>query len=173
MTNQKRREIPDGRVPGLYHVHQPSGAKSWALRYRNSAGQSRKLTLDGGDLPRKEAQRVARVARVEIDKGADPASAKAKRPVANIEELDPETVGGMVELFFRKHVKVKQNARTQVETMALFRRFVLPRWRDRKLSEIRRRDVFDLMDHIIDSGAPTSANRTLSVLKVFYRWALN
>ena len=29
-----RREIADGLVAGLYLVVQPSGAKSWALRYR-------------------------------------------------------------------------------------------------------------------------------------------
>jgi integrase len=79
----------------------------------------------------------------------------------------------MVHLFIKKHVKVKQNARTQVETLALLNRFVLPQWGDRKLREIRRRDVFDLMDHIIDAGAPTSANRVLSILKTLYRWALN
>ena len=39
-----RREIPDARLTGLYLVVQPSGAKSWALRYRYG-GKSRKLTL--------------------------------------------------------------------------------------------------------------------------------
>ncbi|HEY9723526.1 MAG TPA: Arm DNA-binding domain-containing protein, partial [Oscillatoriaceae cyanobacterium] len=39
-----RREIPDGLVTGLYLVVQPSGAKSWAIRYRH-AGKPRKLTL--------------------------------------------------------------------------------------------------------------------------------
>ena len=39
-----RREIADGLVTGLYLVIQPSGAKSWALRYR-SEGRTRKLTL--------------------------------------------------------------------------------------------------------------------------------
>ena len=52
----KRREIPDGNVRGLYHVHQPSGAESWALRYRNKAGVTRKLTL-GGDLSRTETRK--------------------------------------------------------------------------------------------------------------------
>jgi hypothetical protein len=40
----KRREIPDGGLPGFYLVVQPSGAKSWAVRYR-FAGTPRKLTL--------------------------------------------------------------------------------------------------------------------------------
>jgi len=33
--NGKRTEIPDGAVRGLYLVVQPSGAKSWAIRYRH------------------------------------------------------------------------------------------------------------------------------------------
>jgi Arm DNA-binding domain len=41
---ETRREVPDGKVVGLYLVHQRSGAKSWALRYRAN-GKPRKLTL--------------------------------------------------------------------------------------------------------------------------------
>ena len=40
----KRREMPDGGLPGFYLVVQPSGAKSWAVRYR-FAGRPKKLTL--------------------------------------------------------------------------------------------------------------------------------
>ena len=28
-----RREVPDGLLPGLYFVLQPSGKSSWAVRY--------------------------------------------------------------------------------------------------------------------------------------------
>jgi Arm DNA-binding domain len=40
----KRKEVPDGKIAGLYLVLQPSGAKSWAARYRVD-GAPRKLTL--------------------------------------------------------------------------------------------------------------------------------
>ncbi|MEA2936119.1 MAG: hypothetical protein QOD74_2765, partial [Variibacter sp.] len=29
-----RREIPDAALPGMYFIVQPSGARSWAVRYR-------------------------------------------------------------------------------------------------------------------------------------------
>jgi hypothetical protein len=41
----QRREISDGGS-GLYLIVQPSGRKSWAIRYR-FAGKPKKLTLDG------------------------------------------------------------------------------------------------------------------------------
>ncbi len=41
---EKRREIPDGKEPGLYLVVQPTGRKVWALRYRLSSKPC-KLTI--------------------------------------------------------------------------------------------------------------------------------
>ena len=40
----ERREIPDAHMPGLYLVLQPSGTRSWAVRYR-IGGRPRKHTL--------------------------------------------------------------------------------------------------------------------------------
>ena len=35
----ERREIPDPGCHGLYLIVQPSGHRSWALRYRSVAGR--------------------------------------------------------------------------------------------------------------------------------------
>jgi hypothetical protein len=40
-----RREVPDAGAVGLRLVIQPSGAKSWALRFRRPGGRLAKLTL--------------------------------------------------------------------------------------------------------------------------------
>jgi integrase len=45
----KRREIPDACAKGLYLIIQPSGVKSWALRYRRPNGKTAKLTLGDFD----------------------------------------------------------------------------------------------------------------------------
>jgi integrase len=45
-----RREIPDDRSPGLHLIVQPSGARSWALRFRRPDGRPAKLTLGKCDL---------------------------------------------------------------------------------------------------------------------------
>jgi integrase len=44
-----RREIPDNGS-GLYLIIQPSGAKSWAMRFRSPHGRQQKLTLGPLDL---------------------------------------------------------------------------------------------------------------------------
>jgi hypothetical protein len=43
--SSKRREIPDARAAGLYLVIHPSGARSWALRFRRPDHRNAKLTL--------------------------------------------------------------------------------------------------------------------------------
>ena len=71
-----RKEVPDGKVSGLYLVAQPSGAKSWAVRYR-IAGQPKKLTL--GPYPTIDlatARKRAQEAIGDVAGGKDPASEK-------------------------------------------------------------------------------------------------
>src|SRR5262249_11531767 len=70
----KRREIADVGKPGLYLLIQPSGHKSWAVRYRVGR-QSRKLTLEG--FPSLAvARKLAQCALDAVSEGKDPAQAK-------------------------------------------------------------------------------------------------
>src|ERR1017187_3225417 len=71
-----RREVPDGLLPGLYIVVQPSGKSSWACRYRTD-GRPRKLTL--GAYPAidlKKARELARLALAKVAGGGDPGDEK-------------------------------------------------------------------------------------------------
>ena len=49
---------------------------------------------------------------------------------------------------------------------------VLAHWSGRDVASIAKRDVLDLMDAIVDGGAPVSANRTLSALKTAFAWCV-
>jgi hypothetical protein len=77
----KRLEIPDGALVGLYLVLQPSGAKSWAVRYR-ADGKPRKLTL--APYPRMglaDARKAASEALRIVSEGGDPAGDRVTRPI--------------------------------------------------------------------------------------------
>src|SRR5215467_5251387 len=68
----RRVEIPDGGLQGLYLVIQPSGAKSWAYRYRLN-GKTRKYTI--GAFPKVDlvnARKLAREAVTAVGEGRDP-----------------------------------------------------------------------------------------------------
>jgi hypothetical protein len=68
------REIPDSGCRGLYLVVQPSGRKSWAVRYRFQ-GTARKLTLDGAHSLA-AARKAAADAQHGLARGDDPAATK-------------------------------------------------------------------------------------------------
>src|ERR1700691_19341 len=96
----KRDEVPDGKN-GLYLVVQPSGAKSWAVRYRAN-GAPKKLTI--GPYPAVSlaaARRRAQEALGEVAGGRAPAAAKqASRAAARAERAaETDRVERVVEQF--------------------------------------------------------------------------
>jgi integrase len=167
-----RLETPDGKVAGLYFVQQPSGATSWALRYR-AAGVPRKLTL--GSFPAldiKAARRAAEEARGAIARGEDPAGEKtAARAAARAErEAEADLIERVAETFIERHAK--RATRDWKETERLLKRNVVERWKGRRLSTITKPQVHDLLDSIVDRGAPIAANRVHTQLNVMGRWAV-
>src|SRR5262245_66327050 len=83
-----RQEVLDR--DGLYFIIQPSGVKSWALRYRRkSDGKAVKHTI--GTYPAitlKDARSKANELRAEVERGADPHSDKvvARRRAATVDD---------------------------------------------------------------------------------------
>ena len=99
-----RREIPDALMPGLYLVIQPSGAKSWAVRYRHG-GRPRKLTIGGFpafDLAtaRKKASEALQAAAG----GADPARQKQVARVT-AQFANREVFPAVAKLFITRHAR--------------------------------------------------------------------
>jgi len=88
----RRLEVPDAAMPGLYLVVQPSGARSWAYRYRVGT-KPRKLTI--GRFPgfslaqaRERAGEAAQAVELGMDPGAAKATAKARAREAEDEARD-------------------------------------------------------------------------------------
>lgn len=166
-----RREIPDGLVTGLYLVVQPSGAMSWAVRYRFQ-GSPKKHTLGaypGIKLP--DARALASKALVAVAEGRNPAQDKqdAKRAAREAVNDDIETiVDSFVERYARPHTKPG----TAEQTERLLRKEVIPAWKGRRIGSIMRRDVIEVLDRIVDRGAPVTANRVLAAVRRMFRWAL-
>ena len=158
--SDKRREIPDAKATGLYHVIQPSGARSWAYRYK--VGQtSRKLTL--GPYPLISlamARDKARKAAVERIEGVDPAAAKQAAKAAAREALKPKfDFEAFVDSFVTRYLQRQTRETTWREAERLLKREAVPAWRGRDPATIQRRDVVALLDPIADR-APVVANRT-------------
>jgi integrase len=163
----KRIEIPDGGKPGLYLVIQPSKKKSWAVRYR-VRGQARKLTLDG--FPSlATARKLAQEALDKVAEGFDPA---AEKQAAKKEEVGSDIFSAVAEQFVERHAKRNTRASSVRLTEQWLNKDVLPRWGHRRIQEISKRDVLDLLDAVIDRGGGLSANRVLAVVRKLFAWAV-
>ena len=127
-TPEKRREVPDGKVTGLYLVVQPSSMKSWALRYR-FAGAPRKLTI--GPYPAVDlatARRRAQEALGALAGGIDPTGMKrASKAAARAVEAAHDRLSDVAGDFIEKHAKRKNGAIWAAETERLLRVEILPK----------------------------------------------
>ena len=172
---EKRKEVPDGKIQGLYLVLQPSGAKSWAVRYR-AHGLPRKLTI--GPYPAVDlatARKRAQEALGQLAGGKDPAATKkAAREAARAERGDDEKrVERVAEAFIKRHVKLsgKVGAGWGAEVERLFKIEILPRIGAKRIGEVTKNDILAMLDAIVDRGSPITANRCFAVLRKFFNWA--
>jgi integrase len=166
-----RREVPDGLLPGLYFIVQPSGKSSWAVRYR-AAGKPRKLTL--GPYPSvdlKSARELARTALAKVAGGTDPgAEKKTAKGAACIPAND--IIETVVSRFISHYAKRQLKAKTAKEVERLLNKEIIGPWRWRRLSQIGRADIHELLDLIVERGSPVTANRTLAWLHRMCSWAI-
>jgi integrase len=155
---------------GLTLIVQPTGAKSWAIRYRHN-GTSRKLTL--GPYPRlglADARKLAKKAYGDIALGGDPAAAKKREAVrASSPATNETTVQHVAEDFIRLHVS-KLRPTTQLQFRGLLGREIIPRIGTKPITEITKRDIIEILDDLNDR--PVTGNRLLSVTKRLFSWCI-
>jgi integrase len=151
-----RREIPDDYMRGLYLIVQPTGAKSWAVRYRHG-GKSAKHTI--GPYPAfglKQARDAAAEVLRAVAEGRSPKQKQAG------------TVAEAVEQFLERHGK-HYRPKPLYEAKRRLQLYVIDEWGSRKLDSITRADVRAMLDRI---DAPVAANRVHSIVRKFFNWAV-
>jgi integrase len=184
-----RQEILDR--DGLYFIVQPSGVKSWALRYRRKGdGKAIKHTIGGYPaVTLKDARSAAIALRAEIERGADPHGAKvvARR----------QTVEDSFEAVARRYIADLQRRQKRSwewyarllglapngspETLDIIRDgsrdqrgrrrvSLVDRWGSRRLRDITDTDIIHALDQV-SAHAPIAANRLHAVLSSLFSWA--
>jgi integrase len=202
-----RAEIPDGGCAGLHLVVQPTGAKSWAVRYR-FGGKTRKLTLgpvlahevgksepdDDPTIDRPltlaDARMLATNKLRKAEQGdTDPAIEKRRLKADRRKGVSVDvTIESVAERFIERYAKRNTRETTWRETarilgfkpdpedpQKLVRSTsggeVLAKWKGRSIHAIKRADVIELLDGIVDRGSPITANRVLAAVRKMFAWA--
>jgi hypothetical protein len=156
-----RREVPDPALSGLYLVVQPSGAKSWAVRFRLN-GKSSKLTLGKyPDMGVAAARQAATEAKEKVAQGIEPKPALATAVVIT-EALD--TITPLLAKYRAAHLdklKSGKSARRELE------RTLGAKYGSRPVGSITRREMRVLLESVAET-APIGANRTLAYARAFF-----
>lgn len=184
----KRREIPDDIVRGLYLVVQPTGAKSWAARFR-VGGRPQKLTI--GPYPLfglPEARAVARGAIRRASEGGDPTLEKklARTEAGRRDDLFPtiareyidryqkpknRTWAGTARLLGLMPDPANPNSKENPKLFIVAPDGPAREWSSRRIGTITRREVRDYAEDLANR-VPIGANRTLAALKKMLKWAV-
>ena len=154
-----RREVPDPGARGPYVIVQPSGVKSFAVRYRHD-GKTRKLTLKAG-ISLAAARKMAGDALYEVDQGRDPGAAK-KVAKAKAAAAAADTVEAICGEYLKREGK---RLRTAAAREATLRRLVYPTLGTRPIAGVTRTEIIRLLDRIEDERGPRMADMTLAVLR--------
>jgi integrase len=183
-----RREIADAKATGLYLVVQPSGAKSWALRFRRPDGRPAKLTLGPVDFSRKEpdgepvlgtplslaaARALAAEQHRQRKRGIDVASrhvAEKRRARQAAADAAANTFPVLATRFINEHAKPETRRwRDTARLLGLdypphgepseIKGGLAARWHDRELRTITGDDLHDLVDEARRSGIPGLGRR--------------
>lgn len=164
----ERFEVWDTSNAGFGVRVSPAGRKSFIYLYRFE-GRPRRMTL--GVYPRMSLA-TARTRQAEArelleEKGRDPGAELVKGKRANREA---PTVNDLADEYIEKWAKPRKRSwrkdKCQLELN------VLPFIGRRKAADVKRRDIFLILDTIMDRGAPIAANRTLAVVRKMFRFGL-
>jgi integrase len=158
----QRYAIADALVPGLKVRVTDKGSKSFILwrRFGGAPNPAARALGTVGVMTLAEARDKARSWLELIKRGEDPRGDAT---------AGDNTFGAVVEEYLQRHVA---GQRKGADVEREIRKELLPRWRNKALSTITRKDVTRLVDEIKDRGALYQAHNVLGHAKTFFNWAI-
>ena len=159
----------DTDTTGLALKVTPKGKKTFLVQYRpgGRGTPTRKYFLGqcGPVTLHKARAGASRVLGLRAD-GRDPALERQKAKLVSASNKFSD----VADEFLSKHAS--QN-RTAKETARIIKRDALPMWKNRSVHDIGKRDISDLLDTIVERGAPVMANRTLAAVRKLFNWSVS
>jgi len=162
----------DASLPGFGLRITAKDRRSWVLMKRLKVGAKPLVRFTLGDFPTMtlaDARRTAGEYIELIEAGGDPRDVKAQK-LAEADERHRNTFKAIAAEFIEKYAKRENRSWRQVEN--IFKLHVEPRWGDKPVTTITRRDLLNLLDSLIDAGKSTTANRVLANIRKLFNWCI-
>jgi integrase len=141
------------------------GTRTWIVMYRYNKVKRRMNLGRHPALGLAAARDLAREATQKADKGGDPASERKVR------RSRMDTVEDLKKLYIDEYAKKKKRSWKKDEQ--ILNREVLPLIGRKRVIDVTRQHIRDVLQPIIDRDALIRANHTLEVVRKMFNWAIN
>jgi integrase len=169
-----RRQVQDADIPGFGVLVTATGLKTFFFRYQINGSEHRFRIGPYPAMSLNQARKRAVTLSGQVLDGKNPQAIKA-------EVRQAETFSEVARLYIEKHAE-REKASWQ-EDQRKIERDLLPRWGKRKMKDIRRREIIDLLEDVADGKgdgrrqpgqpAPISANRLGALISKLFTFALD
>jgi integrase len=161
--------VPDGRCFGLAVRVATSGIKTWDLSFRiQGTGKVRRISLGRfGDVDLEQARARANQITSAARNGRD---LIAEELLQRQQDQSRVTVEALIELYVRR--RVQGRLRTAQEIERRLRRALKTHLR-RIASDLRRRDIRELLDATAEEGYTREAEKRRQTIGAMFRWGLS
>ncbi|ESY72551.1 DNA integrase [Mesorhizobium sp. LNHC252B00] len=184
----KRQEVADAKVRGLYLIVQTNGKKSWAVRYR-FGGRLLKLTI--GAYPtfslkqaREEAGKAFRMLGGVSPQDPRALQKETRRKAQRAGAQDPDLFRLVAERYLREYASKRKGFLEKARLLGmkpdrvsganweLIKGGPAEAWKDRLIQDVGRRDIKEHLDRMVPN-AKFGANRKFAELRKFFNWAVS
>lgn len=146
----------DDELPGFGVRVQPSGRKTYVVRYRNARAQQRKQTIARCvDMPPDRARELARKVFSAVAEGHDPAAERQEDRIA-------PTIEQLRDRYMKEHAEPYKKPRSVKEDERNWRVHVIPWFKGAAVRDIKKARVVAL--HASMAKIPATANHCLALL---------
>jgi integrase len=164
-----RIEIMDAACRGLCLRVTENDIRTWSFRFTNGQGRVKRALI--GPYPNitlAKARLRADGLRAEVADGGDPALARRQER----SDAQTKTFASLAQTYLQMHAAIRKRPRSAEEDRRNLDKHVLPYWKDRPYSSIKRPDVVELLDRIVKAGTPGAANTVHSLISKIFSFAL-
>jgi integrase len=175
-----RTVLWDSAVPSLCVRVTDRGAASYSVmkRVKGNAAPIRRMLGIAWTVPFPASQPLpyplstaredARAMLLDMSRGVDPKSKQAAKEREDATR-QANSFASVAEAFIQKHVSGLKSG-PEVETT--IRRELIPKWGNRPIADITRRDVAELIEGIADSGRKYAAHKLFNYASKLFAWAI-
>jgi integrase len=164
-----RLELADLRCAGLSYRITAAGVRSWTFRFRDpQSGKDARFTVGHyPDISLGDARKAADDLRAKVAKGVNPIAAKRQ----DRREAASRTFEALSERYLEEHARrFKKSADADERNLRLH---ILPKWAKRRFDHIRRADIIELVEGLVNAGAPVQANRVQALISMIFSFGVD